>query len=82
MEVLYKKRKTVEGKKIDFIFLEDNDFKDVMLGNHQEFIDEHQEGNVNIVVVAYPSFNSLFPAGIDYSVDFLRELYPQESDHV
>lgn len=78
MELLYKKRKSVDGKKVDFFFLEDSDFKMLMLGDHREFLNEHKEGNINAVLVGYPSFNSVMPAGIDFSIDFLREIFPDE----
>ncbi|AHM58344.1 hypothetical protein D770_00340 [Flammeovirgaceae bacterium 311] len=76
IQVLHKDRRSVEGKKIDFIFIQDEDFRVLMLGTPHEFLKEHQEGKVAIVLVSYPSLNSVVPAGVDFPVTLLQEIYP------
>lgn len=76
IKVLHKDRRSVEGKKVDFIFIHDEDFRGLMLGTPHEFIREHQEGKVFIVLVSYPSMNSVVPAGVDFPVTLLQEIYP------
>lgn len=82
MEVLHKKRASVEGRKVDFVFVEDGDFNTIMQGDHREFIHEHQQGNVAIAVVGYPSFNMIVTDEISVSIDDVRALYPSDAHHL
>ncbi|WP_224999149.1 hypothetical protein [Cesiribacter sp. SM1] len=76
IQVLHRGRKSVEGKKIDFLFVQDEDFRILMLGTPQDFIKEHQEGKTATVLVSYPSLNSVVPAGVSFPVTVLQEIIP------
>ncbi len=77
IQVLHKERKSVEGKRIDFVFIQDEDFRNLMLGTPQDFIKEHQEGKSATVLVSYPSLNSVVPAGVDFAVTLLQDIMPE-----
>lgn len=79
MELLLRKRASIEGRKVDFIFLQDDDFRTLMLGDHKGFVNEHQHGSVAIALVGYPSFNSIISDEINFSLDQLMELYASDT---
>ena len=76
MKPLHRERARVEGQKVDFIFLEDADFRSLILGSPQEFVKENQEGNVVVALIGYPSMNSVVPAGINFPLDMVQSMYP------
>lgn len=76
MKLLEKRRASVEGQEIDFIFLPDAEFKLLIQEGPQSFLSENQEEGVAVVLVGYPSKTSVVPAGIDFSMSLLEELYP------
>ena len=75
IKILHRARKTLEGKKVDFLFLPDEEFRNLMLGTPQELIKEQKEGNIPVVLVGYPTLTSISPEGVDFPVDLLLELY-------
>ena len=76
MTPLHKQRALVDGQEVDFIFLEDVDFRNLLLENHKDFICEHQQGEVPLALIGYPSLNSIVCDQINFSVEQLREIYP------
>lgn len=78
MEPLLKKRASIEGRKVDLIFLQDDDFRALMLGDHKRFVNEHQQRNIAIALIGYPSFNSVVSDEINISLDQLMDLYSSE----
>ena len=76
IQFLHRERTSLEGKDVDFIFLQDDDFKTLMQGSPQAFIKEHQEEEIDVVLVGYPSLTSIVPPGVDFTVTTLQELYP------
>lgn len=75
MTPLHKARTAVDGREVDFIFLEDVDFRNLLLDNHKDFICAHQQGDVPVALIGYPSFNSIVCDQINFSVEQLREMY-------
>lgn len=78
MEPILKKRALIEGKEVDFIFLHDDDFRTLMLGDHKGYINEHQLASTAIALVGYPSYNSIISEDINFSLDQLMALYSSE----
>jgi hypothetical protein len=78
MKLLHKTRASVEGQDVDFIFLDDADFRCVIQGSPCSFVNEHKEEDIAVVVVGYPSLTSVGPEGINCCVTLLGSLYPQE----
>lgn len=76
MTPLYKVRTIVDGREVDFIFLEDVEFRNLLLDGHKGFIADHQEGEVPVALIGYPSLNSIVCEQINFSVEQLRDVYP------
>lgn len=76
MEPLHKTRTSVEGKAVDFLFLEDADFRSVIQSNPTSFVNDNKEADTALVLVGYPSLTSVVPEGVNFPVSMLESLYP------
>ncbi|EMR01100.1 hypothetical protein [Cesiribacter andamanensis] len=79
MKLLHKQRHAVDGQAVDFIFLEDADFRTLIQGSPHRFVSDYQEADIAVVLVGYPSLTSVAPEGINFSVGLLGELYASET---
>ncbi len=78
MKPLLKKQAVVDGRKVDFVFLQDEDFRTLMTGDYKEFIKEHQQGSIAIALVSCASYNSIISDEINCAIPQLMELYPSK----